>query len=72
LGIGALSYYRLLFMKAVDGPVMGSEEISARDDVEAVRIARRRIGDQPVELWCDKRKVKQFAPVQSSGSAFSF
>jgi hypothetical protein len=67
-----MSYYRLLFMKAVDGPIMGSEEIAARDDVEAVRIARRKIGDQTVQLWCDKRKVKQFAPSQAKPSAFSF
>jgi hypothetical protein len=67
-----MSYYRLLFMKAVDGPVVGCEEIAARDDVDAVRIARRKVGDQPVELWCDKRKVKQFAPVQTEQSAFAF
>ncbi len=67
-----MSYYRLLFMKGVDGPVVGCEEIAARDDVDAVRIARRKIGDQPVELWCDKRKVKQFAPVEKQQSAFAF
>ncbi|HEX8401298.1 MAG TPA: hypothetical protein VF628_06295 [Allosphingosinicella sp.] len=66
-----MSYYRLLFMKAIGGPVMGFEEIAARDDVEAVRIASRKVGDQPVELWCNKRKVKQFTPA-GSGSAFSF
>jgi hypothetical protein len=67
-----MSYYRLLFMKAVDGPVVGTEEIAARDDVDAVRIASRKVGDQPLELWCDKRRVKQFAPVDRDGSAFSF
>ncbi len=67
-----MSYYRLLFMKADDGPVVGCEEIAARDDVEAVRIARRKIRDQPVELWCDKRKVKQFAPAETRQSAFAF
>jgi hypothetical protein len=67
-----MSYYRLLFMKAVDGPVVGTEEIAARDDVEAVRIAARKVGDQPVELWCDKRKVKRFAPVETRQSAFTF
>lgn len=67
-----MSYYRLLFMKAVDGPVLGTEQIAARDDVDAVRIARRKVGEQPMELWCDKRKVKQFAPANPDGSAFSF
>ncbi len=51
---------------------MGSEEIREREDVEAVRIAAGKVGDQPVELWCDKRKVKRFAPVQKEPSAFSF
>ena len=67
-----MSYYRLLFMKAADGPVVGTEEIAARDDVDAVRIASRKAGDQVMELWCDKRKVKRFAPVDPDGSAFSF
>lgn len=68
-----MSYYRLLFKKSEQGPVIGAKEIAARDDVDAVRIARDHLCDQPLELWCDKRKVKQFAPVQKPAqSAFAF
>jgi hypothetical protein len=56
-------YYRLFFRKRADGPVLGVEEISARDDVEAVHLARERVGPQLLELWQNKRKVKRFAPV---------
>jgi hypothetical protein len=60
-----MSYYRLLFMKSPEGPVIGSEEIKARDDLEAVHIARERVGPQPIELWCDKRKIKRFHAVEA-------
>ncbi len=67
-----MSYYRLLFMKSYEGPIMGAKEIAARDDVDAVRIAREHVCEQTLELWCDKRKVKRFAPVEKSPSAFAF
>jgi hypothetical protein len=67
-----MSYYRLLFMKSAEGPVIGSEEIAARDDVEAVRIASERVGPQPLELWCDKRKIKRFHPVEVRQPTFAF
>lgn len=65
-----MSYYRLLFKKAAEGPVIGIEEIRARDDVEAVRVARQRLGAETVEVWCDKRKVKNLAPAHKSAFAF--
>lgn len=69
-----MSYYRLLFMKDYGGPIVGVEEIAARDDVEAVRAASEHVGAQPLELWCDKRKVKRFAAVGASPerAAFNF
>ena len=67
-----MSYYRLLFMKADGGPVIGAEEIAARDDVEAVRIASERVGPQPIELWCDKRKIKRFKAVEVRQPSFAF
>jgi hypothetical protein len=67
-----MSYYRLLFMKSADGPVIGAKEIAARDDVDAVRIARQHVCDQPLELWCDKRKVKRFPAAETRQSAFAF
>jgi hypothetical protein len=60
-----MSYYRLLFMKSPDGPVIGSEEIKARDDLEAVHLASERVGPRPLELWCDKRKIKRFQAVEA-------
>ena len=65
-------YYRLFFLKNGDGPVVGVEEISARDDVEAVRLASERVGPQPLELWCDKRKVKRFASREEDEPCFAF
>lgn len=67
-----MSYYRLLFMKSPGGPVIGAEEIAARDDVEAVRIASERVGPRPLELWCDKRKVKGFKAVDTVQPTFAF
>lgn len=67
-----MSYYRLLFMKSADGPVIGAEEIAARDDVEAVRIASERVGPQPLELWCDKRKIKRFQAIEVRQPTFAF
>jgi hypothetical protein len=56
-----LAYYRLYMLNDPDGHFVGFEEIDAADDVEAVRIARSRVGARPLELWCGKRKVKNFA-----------
>ncbi len=67
-----MSYYRLLYMKSAEGPVIGHREISARDDVDAVRIAAEHVGDRPLELWCDKRKVKQFRAVEQPEPSFAF
>lgn len=44
-----------------DGRFVGFEEIDAADDVDAVRIAEHHLGQQPLELWCGKRRVKSFA-----------
>lgn len=67
-----MSYYRLLFMKADEGTIMGVEEIAARDDVDAVRVAKSRLCDTALEVWCDKRKVKRFNPVVEANATFAF
>ena len=67
----SMFYYRLHFLKFADGPVIGTEEFAARDDVEAVHLASERRGPRPLELWCDKRKVKQFEAVETQPN-FSF
>ena len=54
-------YYRLYFMNCGSGHIDRIEEIEAADDVEAVRTAAGRdAGDQPLELWQERRKVKRF------------
>ena len=57
-------YYRLYTLGSPGGAFIGAEEISAIDDVEAVRLARTMEGDRPMELWCGKRKVKSFGLLQ--------
>jgi hypothetical protein len=56
-----VGYYRLYLLDGQGGRFVGFEEIEAADDAEAVRIAGRHEGPQPLELWCGKRKVKSFA-----------
>jgi hypothetical protein len=60
-----LAYYRLYILSGPDGRFVGFEEIEANDDVEAARAAEAHVGAQPLELWCGKRKVKSFAPVEA-------
>ena len=57
---GEVAYYRLYMMSNPHGRFVGFEEIDAEDDLEAIRAAERRLGPQPLELWCVKRKVKSF------------
>jgi hypothetical protein len=56
-----VGYYRLYLLDGPKGRFVGFEEIEAADDVEAVRIAQALPGRQERELWCGKRKVKNFA-----------
>ena len=53
-------YYRLYLLNPANGRFVGFEEIEAPDDVEAVHMAMNFGGNQPLELWCGKRKVKSF------------
>ena len=55
-----MGYYRLYLLSNPDGRFVGFEEIDAPDDLEAVRMAQAHSGQQPLELWCGKRKVKSF------------
>ena len=57
---GDVAYYRLYKMSNPTGRFVGFEEIDAEDDLEAIRAAKRRLGSQPLELWCGTRKVKSF------------
>lgn len=60
-----LTYYRLYFLSRPEGRFVGFEEIEAADDVEAARLAEDHLGQQPLELWCGKRKVKSFAALDN-------
>jgi hypothetical protein len=60
-----VAYYRLYLLSNPDGRFVGFEEIEAPDDVEAVRLAADHAGQQPLELWCGKRKVKSFPSEQA-------
>ena len=62
---GEVAYYRLYMLGTVDGRFVGIEEIEAEDDVDAVRLAERHAGRQPLELWCGKRRVKRIPAVES-------
>ncbi|MGZ8999384.1 MAG: hypothetical protein ACXW2T_11075, partial [Allosphingosinicella sp.] len=53
-------YYRLYLLHPDDGRFVGFEEIEAHDEVEAVHMAKNFGGNQPLELWCGKRKVNSF------------
>ena len=64
-----MSYYRLYLLSNPDGRFVGIEELEASDDVEAVRLAERFAGPQPLELWCGKRKVKSFAGAEQRATS---
>jgi len=56
-----VGYYRLYLLDGPKGRFVGFEEIEAADDDEAVRMAEALPDGHARELWCGKRKVKNFA-----------
>ena len=63
-----MGYYRLYLLDDPKGRFVGFEEIEAASDEEAVRIARELPGAHARELWCGKRKVKNFSAKDLAGS----
>ena len=61
---GSMAYYRLYRLAEPGGRFVDFEEIEAADDADATRQAEAYAGAQALELWCGKRKVKSFAPVE--------
>jgi len=65
--------YRLYFMNRKNGHIDTVETIHAASDADAVELAQRFLGDKPLELWGDGRKVRRFEvpsavpPVPSRG-----
>ena len=56
-----MSYYNLYYINGRMGYFDRSEAFDAMNDEEAVGIATRRAGSQPLELWCGGRLVQRFA-----------
>lgn len=61
-----VAYYRLYRLAEPGGKFVGFEEIEAVDDVEAARLAAAHCGPRPLELWCGKRKVRSFPPLDEA------
>lgn len=55
-----MPYYRLYFLDPHSGHINRFEEYDAIDDVKAIRLAERRVGDGPLELWSGRRKIGCF------------
>ncbi|MDB5690544.1 MAG: hypothetical protein JWL91_2420 [Sphingomonas bacterium] len=53
--------YRLYFLSAANGHILNFEVIEAAADAEAVDLASRKVGLQPMELWKEGRKLRRFA-----------
>ena len=58
-----MSYYRLYFLHRFSGHIVRFAEFEAPDDGAALALAAEHEGDQPLELWCEHRKVKRFEEV---------
>jgi len=56
-----MSYYNLYYINGRMGYFDRSDAFDAMNDEEAVGIATRRAGSQPLELWCGGRLVQRFA-----------
>ena len=52
-----MSYYRLYFMDPRSGHIDRFAEFEAPDDRQASALAREHVGEYPLELWCERRKV---------------
>lgn len=50
-------YYRLYFMHPHNGHIERFAEFEAPDDSAALALAREQTGANPLELWCERRKV---------------
>ena len=57
-----MPYYRLYHVK--QDHFAGVDDFEAVDDVQACRHAETLNGPATAELWCGKRKIKVFKPIQ--------
>lgn len=61
-----MTYYRLYFMDPRSGHIAAFESIEAEDDAAAIAAAERHLGWQPLELWCQGRKVQRIEALQAA------
>lgn len=54
-----MRYYRMYFMHPHSGHIERFAEFEAPDDQTAVALASEHVGDHPLELWCERNKVKR-------------
>lgn len=52
--------YRLYFMSPYSGHIELVHEFAAPDDGEAGTVAEHFLGNQPLELWAEHRKVRHY------------
>lgn len=58
-----MAYYRLYFMDPRSGHIIAFEPIEVAGDEAAIAHAEKHVGWQPLELWCEGRKVHRFEAV---------
>lgn len=52
-------YYRLYFMHPDSGHIERFVELEAPDDASALSLASEHVGENPLELWNEHRKVRR-------------
>lgn len=62
-----MNYYRLYFLNPDIGGIERFAEFEAPDDDAALALALEHEGIAPLELWCERRKVRSIAALPSLG-----
>lgn len=62
-------YYRLYFMHPDSGHIERFADFEAPDDAHAVSLASEHAGEQPLELWNERRKVQRIETASSVPSS---
>ena len=57
-----MRYYRLYFMNRSSGHIDQFREFEAADDESAIAAAENWLDGQPMELWNQDRKLKNWSP----------
>jgi len=54
-------------MHPYSGHIERFAEFEAPDDEAALALAREHVGDNPLELWCERRKVSRIDAISTIG-----